>query len=238
MIFLKLRRSSGRKRRDGTQIVTPVIVDAPRKYAHHSERVETNLSTKSCHLITGPHDSGKSRMLIRMRDDWAGIWGAKIKHPPIYLSALSPISVWTDLDHVVAWHKKDSPDQPWAKLKQQQKVDRLVDYVADTKAVVIVDDAHKLTGRKLQIARNCIISSKIWLISSIAENRLAPNLRTIVERRQPQRTSLASDASYDATSVVVWSLVFFTILIGWWQAGIVLGGMKALGSGRRSSRED
>lgn len=242
MRFLKLRTAKTKKRKCGTAPVLPILVDAPRRYAHHTERREQFLSVRRCQLITGAHDSGKSRWLLRMHDKWLGIWGSKSKHPPLFLSALHPLSSWTDNSGVAIWYdeqkKLGDSGKFYADLNQQQKADLLPDYALKTGAVVFVDDAHKLTGRKMQIARTCVINARIWVISASQENRLPPNLRPLVERREPQRTRLASDASYDATSFVIWGLIVAALGIGWWEAGLILGGLKMLGTGRRSARPD
>ncbi len=66
--FLKLRTDHKRVRRDGTRYVTSLIVDAPRRFAPSRDRKETSLRRKECQLITGAHDSGKSRWLMRLKD--------------------------------------------------------------------------------------------------------------------------------------------------------------------------
>lgn len=247
MRFLKLRRDK-RPRKNGTNPVTPVIVDSPRKFAPDSERKQEFMSVKRCHLITGAHDSGKTRWLTRLREEWRGIWGAKISHEPIYLGGLSPVSSWTDADHVADWHDEaeskrlidDDTYRPryWNKLNQQKKAELLPAYLRDTKAVLFVDDAHRLSGRKLQIARECVIAANTWVMTASQENRLAPNLRPVVERRDPQRTRLNTDASYDATGAAVWIMMLLALGVGWWEITLVMGGLKMLGSGRTSSRAD
>ncbi len=77
MRFLKLRTDHNRTRRDGTRYVTPLIVDSPRRFAPSRDRKETSLRRKQCQLITGAHDSGKSRWLTRLKDNRHEIWGKK-----------------------------------------------------------------------------------------------------------------------------------------------------------------
>lgn len=43
----------------------------------------------------------------------------------------------------------------------QLKADALSDYLFDTAALLFIDDAHKPTGRKAQVAHACLLSSKI-----------------------------------------------------------------------------
>ena len=104
--------------------------------------------------------------------------------------------------------------------------------------MLFIDDAHKLTGRKAQIARKCMLSSKLWLVATSEEGRLPPSMRPLVERRNPQRTNLESDVSYDTTKALMWFLVAICVVAGAWEVGAVVGGLQMLGSGRRSTRAD
>ncbi len=190
--------------------------------------------------------------LLRPHRFSAGIWGKKILAPPLYLCALQPLAGWLDNDALAIWYNqaainhtsKDDPENKaeppklWCNLNQQQRLALLPEYVLTKKALVFVDNAHKLTGRKAQIARECIMAANIWIITTLQENRLPPSLRGIVERRNPQRTQLITDVSYDATGIFTWLLVLGALLIGWWEVSLVLGGLKLLGSGRRASRAD
>ncbi len=247
MRFLKLRTNS-KPKKDGSKAVTPLVVDSPRKYAPSKDRKEQCLSKKRCLLITGAHDSGKTRWLSRLRDEWRGIWGSKIKAEPIWLGALSPVGSWVDNSAVADWHDEQEKEKLkadddyrlrlWDRLNQQQKAEILPEYLKDNGGLLFIDDAHRLTGRKLQIARQCVIAAKIWVISASQENRLAPNLRPVIERREPQRTRLKTDASYDATGAAVWIMMLLALGVGWWEISLVLGGLKMLGNGRTSARQD
>lgn len=249
MRFLKLRTNT-QPRANGEKSITPLIVDSPRRFS--KQRKEKALCKKRCQLISGAHDSGKSRWLNRLHENAAAIWGKKSNATPVYLSALQPLAGWLDNDAFVIWYngkaiKEASVNDPegelaspklWCNLTQQYKLALLSEYILENKAIVFVDDAHKLTGRKAQIARECVMSANLWVITTIQENRLPPSLRAIVERRNPQRTKLVTDVSYDATGIFTWLLVLGALLIGWWEVSLVLGGLKLLGSGRRASRAD
>ena len=243
MRYLKIRTET-KPRRDGSCLATPLICEAAHRY--DKNRTEKSLKRLQCQLIVGAADSGKTRWLSRLHERWQDIWGAKHKAEPVFLSALQPLSSWTDAPHVEQWYEQQRAAQAegapkqraWSQLNQQQRADQLAEYIHETGALLFVDDAHRLTGRKLQAARACVMSARVWLMSASQENRLAPNLRTIVERREPQRTHLQSEASYDATTFVMWLMIALSVGVGWWEAGLVLGGMKMLGSGRRASRAE
>lgn len=243
MQFLTIKNRATRPRADGSKFAEAFFVKKPRKYAEASE-IET-VSKKKCLLVTGAHDSGKSRWIHRLFDASADIWGSKAKtNPPVILEALQPLIAWTEQDGLIAWWdmraeaSEDDKKKYWKTLKPHQRADALVEYVAKTGALVFCDDCHRLTGRKLQVARSCLMAAKIFIISASEEQRIAPNLRQVVLRRDPQIFRLGSEVSYDATNVFMWIFLFSCLAGGWWEAAAVLGGLKALGSGRRATRAD
>ena len=247
MRFLRLKKISTWT--DGTINRGAFIIDAPRRFAPDSARKTKAMSKKKCQLITGAHDSGKSRWLSRLQEAHFELYGSKAAEP-IYLSALQPLSSWTDAQHVQAWHddltkegdtvteEEKKKHTPWRKMNQHQRAERLADYLADTGAVLYIDDAHKLTGRKCQIARQCMLNVKIWIMATSDENRLPPNIRTVVERRDPQRTRLESQANYDSTAIFMWVLAAILAMAGAWEVAAVIASLNVLGTGRRSARAD
>ena len=236
MEYLKIKNGKKQIRADGTPYAVPLFMTKNRKYGKvTSEQV---ISIKKPILITGAHDSGKTRWLTRLNENSKAIWGAKIKAPALYLDTLSPLSAWIDNPALSDWWDKQDPDTPWQKLKQHDRAEALPTYCQENKAVLFIDDAHKLAGRKLQLARQCVMASNIFVISASEEQRLPPNLRSVVMRRKPQIFRLDSEVAYDATKIIMWIVIASCIAAGFWEGAAVLGGLQALGSGRRSSRAD
>lgn len=239
MRFLRIKGSVKKVRADGTPYKTATFVEKNRKYG--TQISEQTISVKRSVLVTGAHDSGKSRFLKRLYAEERAIFGAKIEHPALWLGALRPLTSWTDFEHVAAWFndsKVNTKKLSWSALKQYEKVEQLPHYLAETKAVVFVDDAHKLSGRKLQIARECIIAAHIYVMSASDEQRIPPNLRGIVLRREPQVFRLNTDVSYDMTEPLMWLTMLFFVMIGFWEASAVLGGLKYLSSGSRATKNN
>jgi hypothetical protein len=57
-------------------------------------------------------------------------------------------------------------------------------------------------------------------------------------RRKPQIFRLDSEVAYDATHILMWFITVCFLAIGWWEAALIVGGMQALGTGRRAARAD
>ena len=245
MQFLKIKRRQ-RTRADGSAYAEAAFVTKRRKFGDTLS--EETISTKRPVLVTGAHDSGKSRWIQRLHEAAPQIWGSKCKGSPLLLDALSPLSAWSDTPAVGHWwdeqrqlelstHPNTARDA-WKTLKPYARADVLPDYCKTTGAVLFIDDAHKLAGRKLQIARQCVLSAKLFVIAASEEQRLAPNLRAAVLHRDPQIFRLDTDVAYDATALLMWFFIAVCLAAGWWEAGAVLGGLKLLGTGRRSARAD
>ena len=242
MEYLRIRRSEKQVRADGSRYAVPQLITKTRKYGKLVS--QQTISNKTSILVTGAHDSGKTRWVTRLHEHALEIWGAKIKAEPLFLDTLSPLGAWCNKPAVGKWWNEKQqtlpPDerQPWKTLKQYERSEALPDYCAETNAVLFIDDAHKLTGRKLQIARQCVMSSRLWVIAASEENRLPPNLRPLMLRRKPQIFRLDSEVAYDATHILMWILLACALVIGWWEAAFVIAGLKALGTGRRAARAD
>lgn len=240
MEFLKIRNSSGQVRADGTKFAVPLFITKHKKYGTVAS--EEPISVKRDIMVTGAHDSGKTRWLTRLYDQSAKIW-TKSKSPAIWLGALRPLGAWSDQQQLIDWWvEKVSTDpvnyEPWAKVPAWRRQELIPDYLRETGAVLFIDDAHKLSGRKLQLARLCAMSAKICVVSATEEQRIAPNLRSALLKRDPQIFRLDSEVAYDATKPLVWLIAFIALGAGWWEISLVLSGLQALAGGRRSSKQD
>jgi hypothetical protein len=82
------------------------------------------------------------------------------------------------------------------------------------------------------------MATRLTVVAASEEQRLPPNLRPVLMRRDPQIFRLDSDVAYDATHILMWILLACSLVVGWWEAAFVIGGLKALGTGRRAARAD
>lgn len=238
MQYLRLKGvESAKKRKNGTKNIVPLFREKNRKFGKVIE--EEAISRKRPVLITGAHHSGKTRILDRLYEHALDIWGG---HPKVQgklrLSQIEPLSKWYEAEEVRIWWKTTDDFTPWDKLKAWEKVDLLSKYCEATNAVVFLDDAHKLTGRKLDIAKKCIQSAKRMVVTTSEEGRLPPNLRQVILPQDPQMIRLDSDVAYDATSIFLWILILIALGAGAYEIAFIIAGLKWLGYGRRASRQD
>jgi len=238
MQFLTIKKQK-RQRKDGRPYAQAVVIKKNRKFGQVLE--QKCISTKKPVLITGAHASGKSYWLDRLRKDAARVWAAKADNEPLYLAAVRPLSAWTDTKELALWwasRKNPDEDRHWSKLKAWERQDALPLYLAEIGAVLFVDDAHNLSGRKLKIAQECVRSTKVWVMAAADEGRLSPGLRKDVLAVEPQTYRLDSEVAYDATTMVMWILIVSFTTMGYWELAMVLGGLKMFASGNRASKQN
>ena len=222
-------RTAG-KLRDGRTRRVPIVRERSRKFGPVLH--EQVISIKRDLLITGPNASGKTRWLARLEEKGAEVWTNK---PRIYLRALEPLGRWYEDPRVI--QRAESQKLTWAKLKTFEKVEALIQWCAAEKPVLLLDDGHKLAGRKLDIAIRLCREAGILVVATFEEQSLPMSLRMLLDKRNPQRVSLKSEAAYDVTSLALWLVILASLGAGWWQLAAAVGGMKVLGGGRRASKQ-
>lgn len=217
-------------RADGSQRRVLILRNRARKYGPIQR--EKMLSIKKDILITGPNASGKSRWLAKIDTHGHEIWADRQR---ICLRAMEPLQRWYE-DPRIAAHALGK-GRVWLKLKSYERIDLLLDWIKSNRVVVILDDAHKLAGRKLEIAIQACREAGRLIVGAFAENSIPMSLRLLIDKRDPQRVGLASEAAYDVTSLAMWLAILAAMSSGWWQLAAVLGGMKVLATGRSASKQ-
>lgn len=236
MLFLRIKNRN-RKRADGRPWAEARVIRKTRKFGQVIE--DRGISTKRPVLITGAHASGKTYWLERLRANAGRVWPG-IKAEPLHLAATRPLSAWTDVKHLELWwagRENCDDDRHWSKLKAWERVDALPLYLQETGAVLFVDDAHGLSGRKLKVVQDCVRAAKVWVMAAADEGRIAPGLRKDVMAAEPQIFRLDSEVAYDATPIFMWILITLAFAVGSWELGMALAGLKFLGSGRRAAKQ-
>lgn len=233
-------------------------------YGGNLTNVETISKQKNV-LITGAHHSGKSRMINRLYEDAEAIWlnqikpykftHAKTAHDkpilkqgetldgwqfpePILLNGMTPLGKWTDHEGVKEWYEAKSAGNEYKKVPAHSRSELIPNYLKDTRAVLFIDDAHKLSGRKLMIAKQCIQSGYRVVIACSDENKLAPSIRRLFLETKPQILRLNTDVAYDATHALIWAFVFFFVVTGMTELAMILGFLETMKGGRRGSKQD
>jgi hypothetical protein len=228
MLMLMIRPSG--QLIDGTKKRIPVVRERGRKYGPILN--ERCLSIRKDILVSGPNSSGKTRWLAKLDAKAGEVWIGREK---LFVRSMEPLQRWYEDPRVVA--HAAAKGAAWARLRSYEKVEALLSWVRETKPVLLLDDAHKLAGRKLDIAIQLCREAGRLVVGTFAEQATPMSLRMLIDTRDPQKVMLKSDAAYDVTSLVLWLLILIALMAGWWQLAAVLGGMKVLSGGRRASRQ-
>ncbi len=237
MQFLTIKKRN-RARKDGREYSQAVVIKKARKFGKVIN--EQCISTKKPVLITGAHASGKSYWLDRLHADAARVW-PRINAQPLHLASVRPLSAWTDVKHLELWwagRENVDDDRHWGRLKAWERVDFMPHYLRETGAVLFVDDAHNLSGRKLKLVQDCVRAAKVWVMTTSDEGRIAPSLRKDVMGSDPQTFRLDSDVAYDSTSILMWIAMIVCMGFGAYEVAIVLGGLKMFASGSRATKQN
>jgi hypothetical protein len=228
MLMLMLRpagqRVSGAARR------VPIVRERGRKYGPILK--ERCLSIRQDILVSGPNSSGKTRWLAKLDDKAAEVWTGREK---IFLRSMEPLQRWYEDPRVIKHAEQGGVS--WSKLKSYEKVEALLAWFRSTRPVLLLDDAHKLVGRKLDIVIQLAREAGRLVVGTFAEQATPMSLRMLIETRDPQKVLLKSEAAYDVTSMALWLIILIALCAGWWQLAAVMGGMKVLAGGRRAARQ-
>jgi hypothetical protein len=184
--------------------------------------------------IYGPHSAGKSRWLARMHDNAPMLW---TRRPALLLRGLDPLATWLEQPALIDWHATRENVPSWEKLRQSDKLAALRQWVDECKPVVLLDDAHKLTGRKADIAVALVRAAGVVVHTASEETRVGLSLRMALQARSPQVVRLASEAAYDYTGALVWVLCLICAAAGAWPIAGAIAGLKVLGRGNRAAKQ-
>lgn len=229
MKFLRLKRH--RVRSDGVRSVLPVVVEKTRRFGQVVH--EQKLSVKRDVLLTGAHAAGKSRWLARMHEEAPGIWR---RRPALLIRCVMPLSSWIDRPELQQWAER-MHGRRWHALRSWERVDALVAWARQHRPVLLIDDAHLLTGRKADVMVRLLEAAPLAVVTASDEARLPIAFRLALARRNPQRVHLKSEAAYDVTPYVVWLIALLAIAAGQWELGAAAAGLNLFHRGPRAARQ-
>jgi hypothetical protein len=234
--YLKIKRRAKTRKKCGTQKTEIIYMEKDNKMGKVLK--EQSISVQKPILICGKAASGKTKWIIRLVADAPQIW-TKIKAPVLLMEANETIAEWRDTKQIKDWWQKDNPEKEWKKLANHDKNKVLLDYVSQNWTIVFVDNIDRMAGRKLDIVKNILMQSKskVWVCSTTAENRISPSLRNFITKSAPQTFTLNSPVSYDATNAITAVACIAFIVVGWYQVAMILAGLKIMGKGMFSTKQ-
>jgi hypothetical protein len=234
--FLKLKRTKKVRKKSGKTATRALSVK--KNYKMGKVVSEETISVTKPILVCGRHASGKTRWLKRLYDNANEVW-AKQQGEALFFNSTASITEWKDQDVIKSWWNGNNLDKPWDKLSTHRREKALINYVGNVWTVIFIDNLDKISGKKAEIIKIILSSSKsrIWVASSIAENRIAPSLRAITLKTKPQQFILSSPIAYDATNTLVMTACIILIMTGHIEAAIIVGFFRVLSRGIFSTKQ-
>lgn len=212
-------------RADGTRETTKAIPVIRHKKDAYSEVVKyETLSLKQNHLIIGADNAGKSRWIGKLRSESTLIWGGR---NVLSLRSIDAVTDWVACLPVQYRKAHEAPKT------MTDRVELLRAYVRGG-GVLLVDDVHRATGRKVDYLHEIICDARFVICSATSQQKIHPKLRHIIMSREPVIHELQAGTAYDATQSLVWILVVLLMIGGMGEMSVILAGANLLTRGAKS----
>jgi hypothetical protein len=216
-----------------------IFRERKRKYEKESD---TYISKIKPIIIYGKAAAGKSKEISKLWEQKQEIWDQK-KYNFIWFSGTDSI---TEILH------KNLTDEDNAKFSEE-KLEEYLNFDIDLdehinkqyiklrilsekakSSILFMDDTDKLTGKKLEIAKELLRNSKNFIITATDEHTINKTIRHLVIRKRPTLIDLNTSTSYDATNIVFVVFIISLFTTGMYEmAMLVMAGrfaMKGMGT--------
>lgn len=211
-----------------------IFRERKRKY---EKETDTYISKIKPIIIYGKAASGKSKELSKVWEQKNLIWDEN-KYNFIWFSGTDSI---TEILH------KNLTNEDSAKFSDE-KLEEYLDFDIDLdehinkqyiklrilsekskSSILFMDDTDKLTGKKLEIAKELLRNCKNFIITATDEHNLNKTIRFMVIKKNPTIIDLNTSTSYDATNIVFVMFILGLFTTGLYEAAIlVMAGRFAL----------
>lgn len=211
-----------------------IFRERKRKYEKESD---TYISKTKPIIIYGKAAAGKSKEIYKLWEQKNSVWDES-KFNFIWFSGTDSI---TEILHK---NLNDEDNAKFSDDKYEEYLDSDIDLdehinkqyikvrILSEKAknsIVFMDDTDKLTGKKLEIAKDLLRSSKNFIITATEEHSINKTIRHIVIRKNPTIIDLNSSTSYDATNIVFVMFILGLFTTGMYEAAmLVMAGRFAM----------
>lgn len=216
-----------------------IFRERKRKYEKESD---TYISKIKPIIIYGKAAAGKSKEISKLWEQKQEIWD-QTKYNFIWFSGTDSI---TEILH------KNLTDEDSAKFSDE-KLEEYLDFDIDLdehinkqyiklrilsekakKAILFMDDTDKLTGKKLEIAKELLRNSKSFIITATDDHTINKTIRFQVLKKNPTIIDLNTSTSYDATNIIFVMFILGLFTTGMYEmAMLVMAGrfaMKGMGN--------
>jgi AAA domain len=203
-----------------------------RQFFRSAHYQDTCVSKRQDIWLLGPPQCGKSSAITRLMQRADSIW---LRWPVMYIQAQDPLARWFEQKALQGFVTPQG--KSYESLGLERRLDALLQWCQAHRCVWLIDDAHTLGARKLNILMRLLQNARVIVIGALSEQSMPPSLRTFLQRRGPQVLSLSSEAPYDATLSILWLVLLIAISAGWWELAAALSAVRGLGRGPLATRQ-
>lgn len=222
--YLCLSREKTKSADSQKKVTTRAIPRIRHQKNAYSSPVKTEtLSLKKSHLIIGADNAGKSRWISKLRKEANVIWRNR---PVLALRSVDAVTDW------VAQLPRDFRNAHDAPKTMTERIELMREYVRG--GVLLVDDVHRLQGRKVDYMHELISDARYVIASATSTQKIHPKVRHTLMSREPVIHELQSGTAYDATHAIVWILVVVLMVAGMGEMSVILAGANLLTRGAKT----
>lgn len=196
-------------------------------HSYAQTQKEEHFRVKDSHLIIGADNAGKSRWLSKLKKEAPHLW-----HGKAVLAVRSVDSLQDWYTSLPITYRKSITDPP---KTTPERIEKVREYLRG--GVLLVDDVHRATGRKVDYLHELINEAKIIVVSSTSHHKIHPKLRAQIDRKNPVIHDLYSATAYDATQWAVWIFAVVLLVAGSPEGAILLGSAGLLRGGAKSRNQ-
>lgn len=189
---------------------------------------ETYIPKKDSLIIYGMNASGKTKEIKKIWKAKKEIWA---KDTFIWIGAGESLSEWLHLNlrdidranYAEENHEefRDSGLNVDKELnKQYVRLQVLVNKAKG--AIVFIDDIDHLTGKKLEVAKDILRECKQYMVTADNETNIDKTLLNIIRKKKAKELDLTTEASYDATNILLAMFIVTLFVTGMYELGMLV----------------
>jgi hypothetical protein len=184
--------------------------------------------TKDFTLIIGLQNSGKTTELetLYKAQQQAHIEGAENQPDAYFIDAQLAMSEWFNDPEVL--FQLTSSDTQGRKLTNAVKGKIFVNYLAQQRRVVFIDNLHKVTPTKVPLVKEILERCQRVVMTTTDEGQIVLTLRNYIEHFTPTKIYLKSRwfiPTFDITPLLYGILIIAAVLAGYGGSAIIVAGL-------------
>jgi len=189
---------------------------------------ETYIPKRESLIVYGMNASGKTKEIKKIWNAKKDIWS---KDTFIWLNAGDSLSEWLHVN----LRELDKANYANEKFEEYQEHGLSIDKEINKQyvrlqilinkskgAIVFIDDIDHLTGKKLEVVKDVMRECKQYMITADSEHTIDKTLLNIIRKKKAKEIDLTTEASYDATNMLIAMFIIVMFATGQYELGTLV----------------